>query len=199
MEFQLGLLPHFCVSDLRRHGETVKVLGLGGKRVLDYATDSRRPRLASQEQDYLRFDTGARLDATFLNTAAADVLLCPGDRSHYALMHRSGFTDHVAYHPGGEPSSSSRFAERFVALGGGRFGVAERLAAGGEWYGEHVVRWHNYYWRRPVFDRATRQPLPRLLATSGGAAGGGAAGGGAEEEFTLDAPAAAPDVEKLEA
>ena len=194
MEFQIGLLPHFAVADLRRNGETVKALGLGGKRVLDYATDSRRPKLAAQEEDYLRFDSGRRLDATYLSTAAADVLLCPGDRSHYALMHRSGLTDHAAYHPGAEPSSSARFAERFVALGGGRLGVAERLPAGEDWYGEHVLRWHNYYWRRPVFDRATRQPLPKLLATSGGA---GAAGG--EEEFTLDAPAAAPDVEKLEA
>lgn len=67
------------------------------------------------------------------------------------------------------PSSTARFSDYYVALGGGRLALPAELPAGEEWHGEHVLRWHNYYWKRPVFDRHTPRPLPELKADNSGA------------------------------
>lgn len=80
-------------------------------------------------QDFLHFGR-EKVDATYVSTAPCDVMLCPGDRSHYKLMHRSGLTDHAAYHPGPEPSSSARFSDFYAALGGGRIALPAKLDAG---------------------------------------------------------------------
>ena len=71
----------------------------GGGNTLDYTEDARAPRLSSEDTDYLRF-TGDRVDTTFIGAAAADVKLCPGDRSHFEILQRGGFRDMMAYHPG---------------------------------------------------------------------------------------------------
>jgi hypothetical protein len=39
-----------------RHGEFVRVLGLGGVTAYDWSVDIRRPRLVGNEDDYLVFD-----------------------------------------------------------------------------------------------------------------------------------------------
>lgn len=30
-----------------------------------------------------------------------------------------------------------------------------------------MIRWHNYYWRRPIFDNHEPRPLPRLTPQRG--------------------------------
>jgi hypothetical protein len=56
MEFQLGALPHFKTEDQSKHGEFVRVLGLGGSTFYDWSSDSRRPMLKGCETDYVTFD-----------------------------------------------------------------------------------------------------------------------------------------------
>jgi hypothetical protein len=58
MEFQLGALPHFKTEDQSKHGEFVRVLGLGGSTFYDWSTDSRGPLLKGCETDYVTFDGG---------------------------------------------------------------------------------------------------------------------------------------------
>jgi hypothetical protein len=55
MSFQLGALPHFATEDQSRHGEFVRVLGLGGSLGFDWSADTRRPRLVGNNDDYLMF------------------------------------------------------------------------------------------------------------------------------------------------
>lgn len=55
MSFQLGALPHFATEDQSKHGEFVRVLGLGGSMGLDWSADTRRPRVVGNNDDYLMF------------------------------------------------------------------------------------------------------------------------------------------------
>jgi hypothetical protein len=54
-EFQLGALSHFATRDLNRHGDFVKVLGLGGANTLDYGADPRFAQLGFVNDDYVHF------------------------------------------------------------------------------------------------------------------------------------------------
>lgn len=56
--FQLGALPHFKTEDQSKHGEFVRVLGLGGSMAYDWSADSRKPHLVGVQDDYVTFDGG---------------------------------------------------------------------------------------------------------------------------------------------
>jgi hypothetical protein len=64
---------------MTEHGDFIRIRGLGGSHMIDYAEDERRPKLSIFEEDYINF-FGQRIDSTFVNAAAADVSICPGDR-----------------------------------------------------------------------------------------------------------------------
>ncbi len=56
--FTTALQTHFAVRPLGDYPDNsrfVKLLGLGGKYILDYARDPSRPRLDQQEDDYVHF------------------------------------------------------------------------------------------------------------------------------------------------
>lgn len=56
--FTSALQTHFSVKplgDYPQNSQFVKLLGLGGKRILDYAQDPSHPRLTEQEADYVHF------------------------------------------------------------------------------------------------------------------------------------------------
>jgi hypothetical protein len=55
MSFQLGALSHFKTEDQSKHGNFVRVLGLGGSMAYDWAADSRRARLVGNQDDYVTF------------------------------------------------------------------------------------------------------------------------------------------------
>ena len=68
--------PH---QDMTEHGDFIRIRGLGGSHVIDYSADERKPKLSIFQEDYVNF-FGQRVDTTFVNAAAADVSICPGDR-----------------------------------------------------------------------------------------------------------------------
>lgn len=52
---------------------------------------------------------------------------CPGDRTHFELISRSGFRDVVAFHPGVTTNSQEEFDTRFLAgLGAGQVATQKR-------------------------------------------------------------------------
>ena len=53
--FTAALQTHFAVRNLATHAQHVRVLGLGGKWVFDYAQDARHPRLDTEKEDYVTF------------------------------------------------------------------------------------------------------------------------------------------------
>ena len=77
-----------------------------------------------------------------MNASDADVMLCPGDRTHFQIMQREGVPDVTVYHPGLlEAPVGLEDAQRFfVALGVGKIAVPPR------W----VLRWWDLsgVWRR---------------------------------------------------
>eukprot|EP00798_Chlamydomonas_sp_ICE-L_P022373 gene22373-29477_t len=95
MQVQVAALASIATLDQTRHGDFIKVLGLGGGNTLDYTEDSRAPRLDASEDDYLYFG-GDRVDKTYVGAAQADVKMCPGNRTHYDLLPRFGFQDVIA-------------------------------------------------------------------------------------------------------
>jgi hypothetical protein len=196
MPFEIALLPHFATIDQRSpQGRAfVRARGLGGLRALDWApprvpgTDLAQEqamrmrgqaRLSLVKEDYLQF--GARpLDVAASAAHAADVRLCPGDRSHYEFVQRGGMRDAIARHPGlaalevglgASPTAARRAAyERHcAALGAGRVVAPVRLAPGEDWRGELVVRRHARYWAPAAWEMAgeaaggAREPVPPLV------------------------------------
>jgi len=142
----------------------VQVLGLGGKMIMDYGEDPRFPVLNVNEEDYLRFE-GERREAVYMNAADADVMLCPGDRTHFEIMQREGVPDVTVYHPGLlEAPVGLEDAQRFfVALGVGKIAVPPRLEPGESFSAEFVVRHNKRYWDTPIWDRNAPQPMPPLI------------------------------------
>lgn len=56
--FTSALQTHFSVrplGDYPQSSQFVKLLGLGGKRILDYSADPSHPRLTEQTDDYVHF------------------------------------------------------------------------------------------------------------------------------------------------
>eukprot|EP00955_Chlamydomonas_euryale_P069183 360343-Chlamydomonas_euryale.AAC.1 len=75
--------------------------------------------------------------------------------------------DMMVYHPGGleEGSRADSEASRFwAAVGTGTTSVPLSLAAGDEWCGEFVVRFHNRYWKEPVFGEEVMHPIAGIPA-----------------------------------
>lgn len=163
MSFQLGALPHFATEDQSKHGEFVRVLGLGGSLGFDWSADTRRPRLVGNNNDYLMF-AGDRHDAVWTNTTDADIKFCPGSRTHFEFFQREGVPDTVVWHPGGLGVPGLEVEPRFFAqIGAGRLARPKTLAPGEQWKGEYVVRYHEQYWEPPIFDRDAAQPMPKLV------------------------------------
>lgn len=79
MSFQVAHLVHIATRDMTEHGDFIRIRGLGGSHMIDYSSDERRPKLSIFDEDYVNF-FGQRIDTTFVNAAAADVSICPGDR-----------------------------------------------------------------------------------------------------------------------
>ena len=53
--FTAALQPHFAVHNLTTNAQHVRILGLGGKWIFDYADDPRHPRLDTEKEDYVTF------------------------------------------------------------------------------------------------------------------------------------------------
>jgi len=53
--FTAALQTHFAVHNLATHARHVRVLGLGGKWIFDYAPDPMHPRLDMEREDYVTF------------------------------------------------------------------------------------------------------------------------------------------------
>lgn len=68
LSFQLGALPHFKTEDQSKHGEFVRVLGLGGSIAYDWTHDSRKPRVVGVDDDYVTFDGELALSKTAFDT-----------------------------------------------------------------------------------------------------------------------------------
>ena len=56
--FTAALQTHFAVHNLATHARHVRVLGLGGKWIFDYAPDPMHPRLDMEKEDYVTFGGG---------------------------------------------------------------------------------------------------------------------------------------------
>ncbi|WIA17434.1 hypothetical protein OEZ85_014284 [Tetradesmus obliquus] len=160
--FQLAALSHFRTKDQMRYGELVRVLGLGGVVTFDYSQDPRKARLVGCDEDYVNFE-GDRREAVYINSHDADVMFCPGSRTHFELMARKGLSDHVVWHPGALGLPGLELEPRFFAqVGAGRLALPKKLAPGKKWRGEYVIRYHPRYWDPPVFDSEGMQPMPQL-------------------------------------
>lgn len=62
------------MRDIVRHGELVKVLGLGGCHILDYSTDPRQPVMTTYNHDLVQFDHGQPMGACLLS--CCELLAC---------------------------------------------------------------------------------------------------------------------------
>eukprot|EP00798_Chlamydomonas_sp_ICE-L_P025961 gene25961-11645_t len=192
MQVQVAALASIATLDQTRHGDFIKVLGLGGGNTLgfhrglhvlglgggntslvwevetrlDYTEDSRAPRLDASEDDYLYFG-GDRVDKTYVGAAQADVKMCPGNRTHYDLLPRFGFQDVIAYHPGltheGTPEMTADTSRFWAKLGVGNVSSPLTLQPGEMWTGEYVIRQHNKYWEEPIFGELGMPPMPALV------------------------------------
>eukprot|EP00775_Hariotina_reticulata_P014500 gene14500-14625_t len=118
--FQLGALSHFKTRDQLRHGDFVRVLGLGGTQVFDWSEDPRRARLKGCYEDYVTFN-GFPRETLYINSHDADVMFCPGDRTYFDIKPRHGLPDHVVWHPGALGLPGLELEPRiFAAVGVGR-------------------------------------------------------------------------------
>lgn len=149
--FTSGLQTHFAVRPLGEYPQSsqlVKILGLGGKHVLDYSGDPSHPRLIQQDADYVHF--GERpVDSVFVDTDKTDVKLCPGDRTHHEIINRSGFRDTGAINPHMRMPDAYR---HFVAVPSARVARPVTLQPGETWVGEMVIRSFDSPWERPLFE-----------------------------------------------
>lgn len=173
LRFQLAATPCFRTRDQNsvNHGPFVRALGLGGKESLDYSLDPRYARLGRFGDDYVQFGL-RRLEAVAVGAAAAELRFCPGDRSHFELLPREGFTDAVAFHAGPLAPGTEAYWHQYACLGAGRVALPKKLAPGEEWRAEFVVRRHERYWDPPVWERRAAQPPPLWVPPAGGDDGG---------------------------
>eukprot|EP00803_Ostreobium_quekettii_P005817 evm.model.scf_128EXC.6 EVM.evm.TU.scf_128EXC.6 scf_128EXC:41751-50091(-) len=163
MEFMCALKPHFKVKDLCFHRMVVNTLGLCGKDFFDYTVTPGRPRLRADEWDHLYFGAGGRgIDRIYVDASEGDLYFCPGDRVHYEFKLRDGFRDVVAWNPGDEDIETAMWARYCAVLSGARIARPVRLKPGKEWYADQAIRFHQQYWREPVFGYSEDVPPPKF-------------------------------------
>ncbi|GIL71420.1 hypothetical protein Vretimale_2714 [Volvox reticuliferus] len=158
MRFNLASLARFVTLQQPLCSDWVKVLGLGGSQVFDYTSDPRYPALSLNEEDYLHY-RGQPVDMTYIGAAEATVYLCPGNRTHFEFIQRRGFRDMFVQQPAlaDEPDY-----DRVATLGTGYIASTKKLEAGGEWHAESIIRFHERYWRPPIFGDDSVSPLPPI-------------------------------------
>ncbi|EFJ51658.1 hypothetical protein VOLCADRAFT_87325 [Volvox carteri f. nagariensis] len=158
MRFNLASLARFVTLQQPQCSDWIKVLGLGGSQVFDYTIDPRHPELSLNEEDYLHY-RGQPVDVTYIGAAEATVYLCPGNRTHFEFIQRAGFRDMFVQQPAlaEEPDY-----ERVATMGTGYVASSKKLEAGGEWYAQSVIRFHERYWRPPIFGDDSMPPLPPI-------------------------------------
>jgi hypothetical protein len=162
-KFTSGLLTHLASEDVRENKKFVKVLGLGGKYVLDYAVDPMRPNLFVEQGDFLFFDAdnGKNVDKLYIDCDdEGHVLFCPGTQSYVEIEHPLGFTDLEVLHPA---ASAPDVARRSVCLASARKAKPITLQPGGTWSGEMKLTSYNKYWELPSFEKEdpTTVPVPK--------------------------------------
>ena len=162
-KFTSGLLTHLASEDVRENKKFVKVLGLGGKYVLDYAADPMRPSLFVEQDDFLFFDadSGKNVDKLYVDCDdEGHVLFCPGTQSYIEIEHPLGFTDLEVLHPA---AAAPDVARRSVCLASARKAKPTTLPAGGMWSGEVKLTAYNQYWDLPPFEKEdpTTVPVPK--------------------------------------
>ncbi|GLI59254.1 hypothetical protein VaNZ11_001100, partial [Volvox africanus] len=193
MRFNLASLARFVTLQQPLCSDWVKVLGLGGSQVFDYTSDPRYPALSLNEEDYLHY-RGQPIDITYIGAAEATVYLCPGNRTHFEFIQRNGFRDMFVQQPAlaDEPDF-----DRVATLGTGYIASTKKLEAGGEWFAESIIRFHERYWRPPIFGDDSVPPLPPIsqeLLAEGDADEG--EGGDAYDGLPGDPLDTAPDQEE---
>ncbi|KAL4527937.1 hypothetical protein Ndes2526B_g07727 [Nannochloris sp. 'desiccata'] len=162
-KFTSGLLTHLASEDVRENKKFVKVLGLGGKYVLDYAADPMRPSLFVEQDDFLFFDadSGKNVDKLYVDCDdEGHVLFCPGTQSYVEIEHPLGFTDLEVLHPA---AAAPDVARRSVCLASARKAKPITLPPGGTWSGEMKLSSYNRYWDLPPFEKEdpTTVPVPK--------------------------------------
>jgi len=162
-KFTSGLLTHLASEDVRENKNFVKVLGLGGKYVLDYATDPMRPSLFVEQNDFVFFDadSGKNVDKLYVDCDdEGHVLFCPGTQSYVEIEHPLGFTDLEVLHPA---AAAPDVARRSVCLASARKAKPIKLQPGGTWSGEMKLTSYNKYWDLPPFEKEdpTTVPVPK--------------------------------------
>ena len=163
MKFTAGLLTHLAAQDIRENKKFVKVLGLGGKYVLNYAADPMRPLLRVQEDDFVFFDpdSGKNVDDLYVDfDNQGHVLYCPGSQAHVEITHPQGFKDLEVLHPA---AAAPDVARRCVCLGSVKKATPVNLKPGESWSGAMVLTSHNEYWELPPFEKSdpSTVPVPR--------------------------------------
>lgn len=160
LPFTTGLLTHFATEDLRASKKFCKVLGLGGKYVLDYSTDPMRPSLSIEQQDFVFFepDSGVNVDRLYVDCEAdGEVLFCPGSQHHFDVRNKEGFADIEVIHAAG---SAPQVARECVVVAPARKSRPVRLAPGTEWKGEVLITAYNEYWDLPDFEKHDPSTVP---------------------------------------
>jgi len=162
-KFTSGLLTHLASEDVRENRKFVKVLGLGGKYVLDYAADPMRPSLSVEQDDFVFFDadSGQNVDKLYVDCDdEGHVLFCPGTQSYVEIEHPLGFTDLEVLHPA---AAAPDVARRSVCLASARKAKPITLQPNGHWSGEIKLTSYNRYWDLPPFEKEdpTTVPVPK--------------------------------------
>ncbi|GLC44197.1 hypothetical protein PLESTB_000752300 [Pleodorina starrii] len=158
MRFNLASLARFMTLQQPDCSDWVKVLGLGGSQMFDYTADPRYPALDLCEEDYLHY-RGQPIDVTYIGAADATVYLCPGNRTHFEFLQRAGFRDMFVQQPA---LAEAPEYDRVATLGTGYVAATKKLAPGDEWYAQSVIRFHERYWRSPIFGDDSMPPLPPI-------------------------------------
>jgi len=160
LTFTAGLLPHFLTQDISKNSRFVKVLGLGGKAVLDYSSNPMHPRYAVEQEDFLFFDaqSGVNVDRLYVDCdAEGDVFFCPGSQNYFDVKNVEGFEDIEVLHPAG---SAPQVAKQCVCVAPARKVRTVKLQPGETWRGEATITAHNEYWELPPFEEEDPSTVP---------------------------------------
>jgi hypothetical protein len=160
MRFTAAVLPHFATQDIPSHRRFVKVLGLGGKYVLDYGTDAMQPQMGIEEGDFLFFnpESGQPMDRLYVDCPPeGEVNFCPGTRHYYDVRCKEGFTDVAVINPAG---AAPDVARRCVVVAPAQRSRPERLAPGDTWFAEAQITAYNDYWPLAPFEKDDPSTVP---------------------------------------
>lgn len=166
MVFTTALQTHFAIlplGDYPGNSSNVRVLGLGGKHALDFATDPSNPKLTTDPDDYVYFGDQV-VDRVYVDTEDTDMLMCPGDRSHIQLFNRQGFRDCAISNPFNKAREEYK---DFITMQSARVARPVKLQPGESFVGEMVIRSYNTMWERPMFeyergDSQSTEPMPDI-------------------------------------